>query len=124
MNFKSKVMMQHILETNSHSFEWGKLDCTIWVDNYLKKLKLSVHPYRGQYSTEKQAMMLMLKTPVCEILDRKFKRTFTPERGDIAMLEKTKAIGICVGQRVAFKAEHMGVALHKYSECVSFWRVE
>jgi hypothetical protein len=124
MNFKNKIMMQFLVETNDRTFKWGELDCTIWVDDYLKKLNLGIHPYRGQYSTEKEATKLILKTSVSEILDGKFKRTLTPERGDIAMLKKNGAIGICAGQRVAFKAEHIGVALNKYSECVRFWRVE
>ncbi len=124
MNSKIKAMEQHILESSKIKFVWGISDCCSWVESYINRLGLSAKPYYIKYSTEKEANKIIKNKPVEEVIDKTFNRTLKPKRGDIAMLTKNKALGIVMGQKVAFKSDGIGVCVKDISKCNIFWVVK
>lgn len=133
-------MDKHIQETALREFKWGVCDCLIFAcdtarivsgkDPMSKKLPDDPETIRGQYSSEKEARLLIKehRKSLMGIMDLHFERVDPAfaQRGDIVLkkLDSGLTFGVVWSGKAFFKTLMKGLHSQPVPSVKIAWRVE
>jgi hypothetical protein len=124
------LLAEHIDSAFFVPFSWGKIDCALWVSEWVRKATGVDHAqaWLGQYANGTQAKRLIRARgygkSVAGIPDKHLQTVSISEaaRGDLALHPRDDALGIVTGARAFFLAKR-GLVHAPVAECRKAWRV-
>lgn len=111
-------------------FDWGRHDCALWAADVVLALTGEDHgaAFRGQYRSRGGAAFVIARAGGLAAIATRALGAPVPitqaQRGDVCLLdcEFGPALGICIGDRVAFTGPP-GLVLVPLLECAQAWHV-
>lgn len=123
------ILNEQLTLSQDIEFKYGVTDCTIWSANVLKSYtNLEWEPtWTNKKEAIKQHKSKLLEEQVDEVLgkDRRNPTILTTMRGDLVQKDigKRAALGICIGGRVAFLNNKIGICYVSLKDCAYSWRI-
>lgn len=128
-----EILANKAAEAQLLPFEWGKLDCALFVANAVQAItgKDYAEPLRGKYDDAHGAQEALrsvgaenLEQFLDECTDLERVPVNFAQRGDVLVAEIAgrQALGIRLSRGAAFKAPE-GLTIKNASECLAAWRV-
>ncbi len=114
-------------------FAWGESDCCLFAADCVKAITgidLAA-AYRGQYQSRRGAFSALkrignggVEAAARAALSDPLSSPYLAKRGDVVLMTQKEgpALGICVGERCAYKGPS-GVVFHPLSSVQAAWRV-
>lgn len=127
INDRAKFLNQYIKESQNIKFEYGKIDCALWVASFIGQLANIdlIEPYKGKYKNIRGYLKLLTKygyVDLIQLVDDKLKRipVKLASRCDIVMIKN--ALGICNGRLSHFLMKE-GLTEYLTLKCDYAWRI-
>lgn len=122
---------KYIEKSFTEKFEWGKLDCVLWVAKYVEEVTGIDHigDHLGTYSSKYEACKKLLELGfdgVPDLIDNYLSPVLDVrlcKRGDIVFCSKKNALGICNGKNSFFLSEE-GVVAMSTMACDKAWKIK
>lgn len=123
------ILASMIRKAEKEPFEWGVNDCCLWVSSVVRAMT-GVDPaknFRGQYHDDESANEFLGPMNLKEMVTHELGDAIDvkqAQRGDVVlrMFPMGESIGICVGERSAFKTLDGLIQVPTLS-CEHAWRI-
>lgn len=127
VNNWATILYKEIEKSKTLSFEYSKNDCTTWSAKIIRSY--TNLDWMPSWKNKKQALKLHKSNPmekqVSEILGPYRTNLMLTKRGDVVQkgIGLDSSLGICIGSKVVFLAENIGICYSDLSDCTYSWRI-